>query len=111
MTVVIVIISAALATTAAVVNAVAARYVSGPLRGVTLATSVLAGFYATAYVWLSAHLANQGEWSQVVVWVGVLTWPVVWIIPPLLTIKWAVTSSTLLEQRAHELTKDIGSTE
>lgn len=77
--------NAACAAIACVVMLLAAFGESMPeLRPVRFAGAVLAGIYCGAYVWLAFNLDWSGSWSQYLRPVGLLAWPLVWVMPTMI---------------------------
>lgn len=47
----------------------------------SLGTAALTFTYATAYTWLAFGSPDREEWSEMLAYVALVGWPVVWILP------------------------------
>lgn len=47
----------------------------------SLGTAALTFTYATAYTWLAFGSPDRAEWSEMLAYVALVGWPVVWILP------------------------------
>lgn len=79
-----------MSATAAVTMFLAARHSLPELRSTFAAGGVLASIYSGAYVWLAMNFERAREWSALIRPVGLVTWLVVWILPPMISMRvWA----------------------
>jgi hypothetical protein len=83
---VVVVANLAGATVAAVVGWVAAHKAPRFRRGSAL-LALLATVYVAAYGWLLWSDVHPADWSQAVRWVGLASWPIVWVWPMLRLIR------------------------
>ena len=47
----------------------------------SVAACLLALVYIMGYAWLVLGDVERGEWSETMQYVGLLTWPLVWVLP------------------------------
>lgn len=79
--------NAGMSAVAAVTMLIASRHSFPEFRAVRAAGGVLASIYCGAYIWLAFHLERSREWSNLLRPVALLVWPIVWIIPTVLSMR------------------------
>jgi hypothetical protein len=62
--------------------------VGKPLNIVLVIAGCLALFYSGAYIWLLFHISEVAAWSNTLRWLGLISWPVAWIFPPLAMVRY-----------------------
>ncbi|MEM9465303.1 MAG: hypothetical protein AAGA90_08005 [Actinomycetota bacterium] len=65
----------------------------------SVAAGLLAAVYTIGYAWLLFGDVERGEWSQTLQYVGLITWPLVWVLPGVTT-AWVARRAT--QRRAGE---------
>ena len=45
------------------------------------AAAMLAAIYSLGYAWLLYGDVERAKWSETMQWVGLVTWPLVWVLP------------------------------
>lgn len=83
----VIAIQSILVALAVIVNFVAYRRGLNEWRAQHLATSCLACIYLAGHLWLVAAHVDRQLWSEVMVGVGFVSWPVVWMSPGVLSIR------------------------
>lgn len=78
----VIVANAVMAFIAMFVNAGTAHATPEPWRSVRIPIAVLAAIYCVAYLWLFIT-ENVGPWSSIMRGVSILSWPIVWIRPPI----------------------------
>lgn len=94
--------NATLALTAFIVNAVAAHRSEEPWRTVRVLVASLSILYAGAYLWLGTHPAQQPGWSQVMRGVSLTAWPVVWIGPAFVSLRYHQRTKRIVDRTLGE---------
>ena len=84
----------------------AAFEVSNRLRHVLFVEACLAMFYSVAYWWLAFNLELAREWSEILRWIGIVSWPVAWIASPIMLIYWLRGQGKKLQENARRVVEE-----
>lgn len=60
------------------------RAFSGTWAAMSAMTACLAAAYFIGYAWLVFGDPDRARWSETLSYVGVITWPLVWVLPGLI---------------------------
>ena len=83
----IILATIALATSAGVVNLIAARRGPYGLRVQCGVRGALAALYVPAYVWLLTNMEHRAVWSQTIVGLSLFSWVAVWNLPAFIALR------------------------
>ena len=83
----VVLINSGCAALAFFVNAATSRAAPPPWKLIRALVSCLALIYSIAYLWLFLHPDRLLAWSSTMRGVSLLSWPIVWVRPAVVTLR------------------------
>lgn len=103
----ILILNLVLALAAFATNSWASTKIDGWLGKLFFATAVLAMCYAGAYFWLVFNLTSAAQWSMFVRPIGLFSWPMAWLMPPIIVVRYFKRRAVEVQERTERIIDEV----